>query len=90
MTVATDLQNLVAEVSAAIAGGQPWGRVELERLRRTASAIAEEARSESRVIATTRRHTLNLVDAIDAAVADLPGLARRVRTRIDGLCGDDA
>ncbi len=89
MTVATDLQNLVAEVSAAIAGNQPWGRVELEKLRRTTSAIAEEARTDSRQIAATRRHTINLVDAIDAAVADLPGLARRVRTRLDDLRGEE-
>lgn len=87
MTVATDLQNLVADVSAAIASGATWGRVDMEKLRRTTSAIAEDARAEQRRLAEGRLSVLNLVDAIDASIVDLPGLSRRTRERLSAIDG---
>ena len=90
MTVATDLQDIVAEISVHIAEGRQIGRVELEKLRRNVSAAATEARAEARRIAEGRRSTLNLVDAIDAAIVDLPGLSRRTRERLKAIGGEEA
>ena len=85
MTVATDLQNVLADLSVAIAENRALGRVDLEKLRRSVSAIANEARADQRRLAEGRRSVLNLVDAIDAAIIDLPGLSRRTRERLDAL-----
>lgn len=90
MTVATDLQDIVAEISVHIAEGRQIGRVELEKLRRNVSAVAAEARAEARRIGEARLSVLTLVDAIDTAVVDLPGLSRRTRERLTAIGGEAA
>ncbi len=85
MTVATDLQNVLADLSVAIAENRTLGRVDLEKMRRSVSAIANDARADQRRLAEGRRSVLNLVDAIDASIVDLPGLSRRTRERLDAL-----
>jgi len=79
MPVSRDLQNMVADVSAAIAGKQSYGRADLEVLRRKLEAAARDAGEDERAGFSARTALGGLCDAIDDQVRDLAGLARRAR-----------
>ena len=79
MTVATDLQDMVADVSAAIAGRKTFGRTELEVLRRRLNAVASEAGQAERAVHTARHALDEVCTGVEAGVLDLVGLARRGR-----------
>lgn len=82
MTVATDLQDLVADVSAAIAGRKTFGRTELEVLRRRLSAAATELRDDQRAGAVSRMVLADLCGGVERGVADLSALVRRAREQM--------
>lgn len=82
MTVATDLQNLVSDLSVAIAEKKTFGRVELERLRRSLTAAASEARDIERAGSAGRLAIENLCEGIETNVLDLAGLATRARAHL--------
>lgn len=79
MPLSHDLQNLVADVSAAIATNKPLGRVELEVMRRNLDAAAREAGRIERGEATSGAALATLCDGLDRGVADIAGLARYAR-----------
>lgn len=82
MTVAHDLQNMVADLSAAIAGRATYGRSDLEILRRKVEAAARDAGELERTNFTGHAVAAALCDAIDAQVVDLTTLAKRHRAQI--------
>lgn len=79
MTVAMDLQDMVADVSVAITERKAWGRAELEVLRRRLTEAAREMRDAERAGTVTRSVLDDLVAGIDRGVADLSTLSRRAR-----------
>ena len=85
MTVATDLQTLVADVPAAIASGKPMGRTELEVMRRTLSAVATEARAEEKAGTLAAMVLRDLFAGIENRAADLSGLAAFQRERLGAV-----
>lgn len=82
MSVATDPQDVLADLSAAIAGNKNYGRVELERLRRSLNATAKDARKQEHDANLMTIQAFGLVEAIDRGVIDLGGVADRARTRL--------
>lgn len=85
MTVASDLQSMVANVSAAIAGSEIYGRAELEILRRNLAAIAKDAGEAERADFATRHMLDEVCAAVETGVLDLSGVARRGRAQIAEL-----
>ena len=80
MPIAKDLQDIIADVlSPAIAERKTFGRTELERLRRSLTEVARQAGSEERGSVTVRHAFDQLVEGIDAGVANIAGLARHAR-----------
>lgn len=77
MPVSHDLQNIVSDISTAIAAGKKWGRTDLERLRRSLTETAREVAEGERHAGAERLALGELVAGIDRGVADLTGLARR-------------
>ena len=82
MSVATDLQDVLADLSAAIAGNKNYGRVELEKLRRSLNATAKDARQQEHDANLMTIQAEGLVEAIDRGVIDLGGVAARARRRL--------
>lgn len=77
MTISHELQNLVADLSAAIAAKKPWGRTEQERMRRALTEIGRGAVREESAAAGVRDALGELTRGVAIGVADLDGLARR-------------
>ncbi|GAN14136.1 hypothetical protein I6G65_16000 [Sphingomonas paucimobilis] len=84
MTLATDLQNLIADVSAAIAANKPMGRADLEIMRRNLSAIADDARRHDTAQTVAGLVLRDLFDGIENKAADLSRLAAHQRHRLTG------
>lgn len=82
MSVATDLQNIIASVSAAIATGQPLQRPELEVLRRNLNAAAASARTEARDLATRDTLLGGMIEAIESGVLGLNNVAAATRAQL--------
>ena len=77
MSVSHELQNLISDVSVAIAERKSWGRTEQERVRRTLDALARDAAQAERAAGSTRLCLDQLITGVETRVADLAGLARR-------------
>lgn len=74
-----DLQNIVSRVGVALAGGETYGRVELDRLARELRFITEDAQRLERQ-AHVESTTLDaLFDGLQASVADAQALLRRAK-----------
>lgn len=84
MTLATELQNLVSDVSAAIAGNKTMGRADLEILRRNLSALADDARRTDTSQTVAGLVLRDLFDGIERQAADLGRLATHQRHRLTG------
>lgn len=84
MTLATDLQNIVADVSAAIAANQPMGRASLEILRRNLTALAEDVRRTDTSQTVAGMVLRDLFDGIEKQTVDLGRLAAHQRHRLTG------
>lgn len=84
MSLATDLQNLIADVSAAIAANRPMARADLEIMRRNLSAIAEDARTADTSQTVAGLVLRDLFDGIEKQAADLGRLAAHQRHRLTG------
>lgn len=79
MSVANDLQDIVADLSVAIAERRTFGRVELEKLRRQIDTARRELVVD-RVNAFSQRAVLaDLIVAVETRTLDLTGLAVRAR-----------
>lgn len=85
MSLSHDLQNLIADVSAAIATNQPLGRADLEIMRRNLNAAAREAGRIERGEASSGMALATLCDGLDRGVADIAGLARHARTLVPAV-----
>lgn len=83
MSVAADLQAVRSRLSAAIAGADTFGRVELGRLEKEIGLIQEDAAREERRAKVERIAFDALADGVDRQVLDLKGLAKRVRQSRD-------
>ena len=83
MRVSHDVQDIIADVSAAIAGSKTWGRVEQEKLRRSLKAIATSAGEAERAAGTERLALGELVAGVRGGVADLTGLAAHLTGFVD-------
>lgn len=79
MTIATDLQDINADISAAIAGRKTWGRIELEQLRRSLAEVAREARKTERAETRVRNALDEVCTGIDHGIINLAGLAKHAR-----------
>lgn len=84
MTLATDLQNLVSDVSAAIAANKPMGRADLEVMRRNLTALADEARRTDTSQTVAGLVLRDLFDGIENRAADLGRFAINQRQRLIG------
>lgn len=84
MTLATDLQNLVSDVSAAIAANKPMGRADLEVMRRNLTALADEARRTDTSQTVAGLVLRDLFDGIENRAADLGRFAINQRQRLTG------
>jgi len=84
MSIATDLQNLVSDVSAAIAANKTMGRADLEIMRRNLSAMAEYARQSDRSQQLAGLVLRDLFDGIAKQTADLGRLAAHQRNLLTG------
>lgn len=81
MPVAPDLQNIVADISAAIAGRKTYGRTELEKLRRQLNQAARTASAEEKAGTVSRLILTDLIDAVESGTANIVGAAAHARTR---------
>jgi len=79
-----DLQDLIADITAAIVERKTFGRAELEVMRRKLTATVSQLRDDERAGVTARMVLTDLVGGIDRQVVDLAGLAGRAR-RMAGL-----
>lgn len=79
MSVADDIQDIIAGVSADIASRKPWGRVELEQLRRQLTTAATDVRKGETDGIVLRSTTDDVLAAIDAGIINLAGVANRAR-----------
>lgn len=84
MSLATDLQNLVSDVSAAIAANRPLGRADLEIMRRNLTAMADHARQTDRSQHLAGLVLRDLFDGIEKQTADLGRLAAHQRHLLTG------
>lgn len=84
MSLATDLQNLVSDVSAAIAANKPLGRADLEIMRRNLTAMAEDARQVDTSQTVAGLVLRDLFDGIEKQALDLGRLATHQRHRLTG------
>ncbi|MET3436347.1 hypothetical protein [Sphingomonas sp. 1185] len=84
MSIATDLQNLVSDVSAAIAANKTMGRVDLEVMRRNLTALADEARRNDTAQTVAGLVLRDLFAGIENQAADLGRLAAHQRHRLSG------
>jgi len=82
MSVAHDLQTIVADLSVAIAGRQTFGRTELDRLRRRLGDVAKEAQRGETQGVVLRTIADDVIGAIDAGVINLQGVATSARERM--------
>ena len=82
MPVAQDLQNTVADLSAAIAGRKTYGRVELEALRRHLTAAQRDAGKLERAEHRARAALGAMIEGVVARIADLDGLARHASAQL--------
>lgn len=77
MPVSHDLQNVIGDVSAAIAANQTWSRVKLEKLRRSLNEAARAAAQAERSASHERFALTELIAGVTTGAADIAGLARR-------------
>lgn len=89
MPGSTELQTIIGDVSAAIAGRKTFGRVELEQLRRQLHTADREFTREHGRTVVQREVIEGLILGIERDVANLAGLAGRAR-RMAGLDADQA
>lgn len=82
MALSSDLQDMVADVSAAIAGAQTLGRAELEIWRRRLSAAAKSATTIETKATVTGAALDDLCAGIDRGIADFAALAAHARARV--------
>jgi len=80
MSVANDLQDIVADLSAAIAARQIFGRTELEKLRRQLEHACRDMAAEHRGSVTARIVLEDMIAAVEANTIDLARIASRART----------
>ncbi len=73
---------MVADVSAAIATGQPLGRADLEIWRRRLTEAARQSRAEEADATLARVAVDQLCSGIDRQVIDLAGLAGVARRQL--------
>ncbi len=64
MSVSSDLQAVVSRVSAAVAGGKTYGKVELGALLRELRLIRDEARAQEEAAAELIAHANELSDQV--------------------------
>lgn len=85
-SVASQLQDLIADANAAIAGRKAWDRTELEIMRRRLLAACEQAKAEHRGEVTARIVLDDLITGVEKGVANLAGLAQvaRRQAKLDG------
>jgi hypothetical protein len=80
-SVAEQLQDLIADANASIAGRKAWGRTELEIFRRKLVAACEQAKAEHRGEVTARIALDDLITGVEKGVVNLAGLAQVARAR---------
>ncbi|UIJ46921.1 hypothetical protein LZK98_08255 [Sphingomonas cannabina] len=81
-TALEDLQNLIGDLSADIAGKRRYGRVEQERIRRRLDGALRELRDDRRAAVVARMALADLCDAVEAGTANIAGLAKRTRAQV--------
>jgi len=87
MTVAEDLQNIVADLSAAIAGRKTYGRADLETMRRRLTGAVSELRQDDRAGIVSRLLLEDLCSGVEKGVGDIAGVVRRIRAQVDAQPG---
>ncbi|HEU4958984.1 MAG TPA: hypothetical protein VFT56_01135 [Sphingomonas sp.] len=87
MTVAEELQNIVADLSAAIAGRKTYGRADLETMRRRLTTAATELRRDDRAGTVSRLLLEDLCAGVEKGVADIAAVARRARAQVEAQAG---
>lgn len=82
MPVSTDLQDMLADVSAAIAKNKPLGRADLEVMRRRLNASITDLRVQERTAGRAARVADDLIAGISKGTLNLSGLADRARQQL--------
>lgn len=82
MTVSEDMQNIVTDLSAAIAGRQTYGRPELENLRKRLTAAIGEVRASERSGSAARLALQEVGEIAERGVAGFEEISARVRSRL--------